>query len=408
MAKAEYLTTISIDTNNSTFHFYSMLGNERKTIEHHVKSYSDGAFGNEFFARFKEIVVDYAKNNPSDSVRKVTVVLPDNAVLTDTFRVPTMKGLGQTKKALETTLTGLYKNYNDLRIVAQTTEQNKQSSTYVIAAVKKSIISSIYAAFSESKMLVDTITYASCATINGAAMLHSKLKNATYLFLDVKDVYSRFVFVANGIAVGSYTLPFGLELLRSESLIPEDMLFDHSYAELAILNAKERARSQELTVMTSDETHESVANDGSNEAVSAEPTPDAESEQQEAFETDEEPQTGPKIFVKKTPRKLPKFMVRDIPETKEGIVAENFRVFVKWTLTLMKENTRLTALGKPAFVCVNLPLDLMGVLDVANEEAGENGITFVPFLNKEDAFEIANLELYGGFFSKQLPEAGKF
>lgn len=395
MARSDYSTTISIDTSNSTFHFYSMLGNDKKTIGHHVKSYSGEQFSGEFFDRLKKVVNDYAKNNPTDSVRKVTVVLPDSVILTDTFRVPTMKGLGQTKKALEATLSGLYRNYNDLRIASAVTEQNKQSSTYAIAAVRKDLISSIYSAFSESKMVVETLTSASSATVNSVSALNPKLKNATYVFLDVKDVYSRFIFVANGIPVGSYKLPFGLELLRSEQVIQEDMLFDHSSAELAIINAKERARSQELTVMTSE--------DGENGEAAADVTQPAED-----TEADDELQAGPKVFAKKTPRKLPKFMQRDVPETPEGVAAENFRIFVKWALTLIKENTRLTALGMPAFVSVNLPVDLIGVLDAANEESAENGISFVHFSNKEGSPELANLELYGGFFPKMISDAGKF
>lgn len=396
MARSDYSTTISIDTSNSTFHFYSMLGTDKKTIKHHVKSYSGEQFGDEFFDRLKKVVSDYAKNNPTDSVRKVTVVLPDSVILTDTFRVPTMKGLGQTKKALEATMSGLYRNYNDLRIASAVTEQNKQSSTYAIAAVRKDLISSIYSAFSESKMVVETVTSASGATVNSVSMLNPKLKNATYVFLDVKDVYSRVIFVANGIPVGSYKLPFGLELLRSEEVIQEDVLFDHSSAELAIINAKERARSQELTVMTSEdgENGEQLMTDGV--------------QLRDESDADDELQTGPKVLAKKAPRKLPKFMQRDVPETQEGVAAENFRIFVKWALTLIRENTRLTALGMPAFVSVNLPVDLIGVLDAANEESAENGISFVHFSNKEGSPELANLELYGGFFPKMISDAGKF
>lgn len=419
MAKLNYSTTIAIDSERSAFHFYTMLGKDKSTIAHHIKSYSGGHLDDAFFAKFKEAVKSFAQDTPSETIQKVTVVLPDNAVLTDTVRIPTMRGVGQTKKTLDTTLSGLYRNYNDLRVTSYVADQNKQYSTFAIAAVKKHIVSSIYAACSENKMLVDTLTYASSASACGAVLLNPKLKNATYLFLDIKDISSRFVFVVNGITVGSYTLPFGLEFLKKPKLVQEDMLFDHSYAELMVLNAKERAKSQKLTIMSlggdiSGAVSESEDETESVEVSSAdESTPEEEISAEDETVAEEEttvlhPQFNPKIFIKKSPRKLPKFMLREIPETEEGIACENFRVFVKWALTLIHSNEKLTELGMPEFVCVNLPSDLSFVLDKANEEVEESGISFSLLSGNGEGSAISeNLELYGGLFSKQICATGK-
>ncbi len=435
MAKSNYLTTIAIDSARSAFHFYSMIGDDKGTIAHHIKSYAGGRFDDEFFKKFKDAVEGFAADTPSESVRKVTVVLPDNAVLTDTVRIPTMKGFGQTKKTLDITLGGLYSNYNQLQFISHVAEQNKQYSTFVVAAVQKHVISSIYAACAENKLLVDTLTYASSATVGGAVLLNPKLKNASYLFLDIKDVYAKFIFVAHGRVVGNYTLPFGLEFLRKPRVVQEDMLFDHSFAELTVLNAREKAKSKKLTVMSLDETlsatdagseegnsfeeeivarDEVVSFDDEEETVSAEGAEGgaeevADGEGATAEEADLSRASNQKIFVKKAPRKLPKFMLRDIPNAKEEIAYENFRVFVKWALTLMQGNEKLTELGKPEFVCVNLPSDLSHVLDMANWEAEENGISFTRLSGADDDAAIsANLELYGGFFPKQIGATGKF
>lgn len=429
MQKQTYSTTIAIDAERSAIHFYSMFGNDKSTIAHHIKSYAGGRLDEHFFERFKEAVKAFAQDTPSKTVRKVTVILPDNAVLTDTVRIPTMKGLGQTKKTLDITLGGLYRNYNDLRVVSHVAEQNKQYSTFSIAAVQKNIVSSIFAACSENKLLVDTLTYASSASVCGAVLLNPKLKNASYLFLDIKDVYSRFVFVANGNTVGYYTLPFGLEFLRKPKVTQEDMLFDHSYAELTVLNASERAKSQKLTVMAlgeefadaimeSDEKIEALSEDTAtaDDVITDEETPtDAETVTEEEDEGEAEevaplsPQINQKIFTRKSPRKLPKFMQREIPETEEGIAYENFRVFVKWALNLIHGNERLVALGKPEFVCVNIPQDLVSVLDMANEEAEENGITFTRLPSDGEGVSVlSNLELYGGLFPNQIATTGKF
>ena len=422
MQKLNHSTTIAIDAERSVFHFYSMIGNDKSTITHRIKSYSGGQFDESFFVKFKEAVKEFAQETPSEAVRKVTVILPDKAVMTDTIRIPTMKGSGKTKKTLEVTLRGLYRNYNDLHIVSHVAEQNKQYSTFAIAAVQKKIISSIYAACSENKLFVDTLTYASSAAVGGAVLLYPKLKNASYLFLDIKDEYSRFAFVANGKTVGYYMLPFGLEFLRDPRLEQEDMLFDHSYAELTVLNAREKAKSKKLTVMAfgeefadaisdaeeeSDELAEVV--DSDEEIISdGEDIADEESETEDEGLENARPLLNQKIFIKKSPRRLPKFMLREIPETEEGIAYENFRVFIKWALTLINENERLTELGKPEFVCVNLPKELMSVLDMANEEAEENGIAFACLPNEEEDAILSNLELYGGLFPKQITAIGKF
>lgn len=380
MARDDFSITIYIDPHYSLIHFYSMRGNAKRSIDHQLKSCACDRLDEEFFANFKQIIGEYAKSSPSASQRKVTVILPEQAVLTDSFSVPTLKGLGQTKKALDTTLTGLYRNYNDLRIVSQIIRQNKQSTTYAVAAVKKEIISAVYAAFSESKLLVDAITFAPSATINAVSAINPKLKSESYLFLDLKDIYSRFIFVVNGVALGEYTFPFGLEYLRSGAYVPEDMLFDCSRAELAVMNAKAKVRSQQT--------------------VTAEPEPDG------AMDADALAERA-KLIRRKPPRELPEYMRRPIPETREDITLEHFRVFVKWALTLINDNPRLTALGMPQFVCVNIPLDIIDVLDRINEEAEENGITFSAFSYKELAVVLDNLELYGGFSPRQISEVGR-
>jgi hypothetical protein len=119
-------------------------------------------------------------------------------------------------------------------------------------------------------------------------------------------------------------------------------------------------------------------------------------------------QPNQKLFVKKSPRKLPKFMQREIPETKEGIAQENFRVFVKWALSLLQGNERLVAIDKPEFICVNIPKELEYLIDKVNEEEKENGITFVRLPNDDDeAGLIENIELYGGLFPKLIGPTGR-
>ena len=408
MAKSNYSTTVAIDAEHSAFHFYSMhTGN----IIHSIKNYGGTLFDTDFFNKFKLAIKNFVTENPADGVRKISAIIPDSAVLTDTVKIPNMKGWGQTKKTLDVTLNSLYRNYSELRLVSSAIAQNKQYTTYSIAAVQKRIASAVYTACSENKMLVDTLTYAANATVSGVVQLNPKLKNASYLFLDLKDTYARFVFVVNGRAVGSYSLPFGLEFLRKPEVVPEDMLFDHTLAELTVLNAREIAKSKKLTILAPDAMLEDEETDAEETAAEDENTESDGAEDAELAAMAEAVDTGkqpiPKLFKKKA-RKLPKFMQREIPESAEGILYENFRIFEKWALTLIEGNEKLTELGKPEFVCVNIPEDIAPVLGKVNEENAGSGISFTALSHgNADSTVTANLELYGGLFPKTIGATGK-
>ena len=414
MAKSNYTTTIAIDTHHSAIHFYSMAGNDKSTIVHNIKNYTGVKLDDEFFAQFKDAVKQFVANSPSDYIRKITVILPDSAVLMDTVKIPTVKGSSQAQKMLDVTLGGIYRNLDDLHISVQVAEQNKQYTTIGVWAVQNKIVSAIYSACSENKLLVDTLTFASASAVGGAVQMNPKLKNSSYLLLDVKNGYSRFSFVVGGKVMGYYSLPFGIELLRHDEVVPEDVLFDHSYAELVLLNAREKAKSQDVTVMAFGENSAkpvSPAYPNGYELSNSAPgfgefiyrnngsvPGDATSDEQ----------AQPRLFTKKSTRNLPRYMLRDIPTTQEGVAFENFRVFVKWALNLIQSNKRITDLDKPQFICVNLPAELSYVIDMINEEASENGITFTRLPSADDALAVSsNLELYGGLFPVQINSANK-
>lgn len=432
MAKLSYSTTISIDTNRSAIHFFSMLGNDVSTIEHRVKSYSGMLLDDAFFTRFKDVTTEFVAETPSETVRKISLILPDNAVALDTINIPTMQYRALTKNALNLTLGEIYRNIGDLKVLSHISAQNKQYTTFSTAATQKRLLTSLYSICSENKLLVDTTTYAASSTVAALSTLNPKLRNATYLFLDIKSTYSRFVFVVNGRAVGFYSLPFGLEFLVRSKYVQEDMLFDHTMAELTVLNAREKAKAKRLTVLAEEpeknaqsETAEDllpedqlISEDISvDEDIDEELDAEAEIEETETEDTIAEPFTmtsgqriiAPKVMAKKTPRRLPKFMQRPIPETNEGIICENFRVFIKWALSLLETNEKITQLGMPEFVCVNVPDTVSYVLDYANEEREESGIEFRGIGDGNyDRKVLHNLELFGGFFPKAIHSANKF
>ena len=419
-------TTFAIDTRRSTMHCFSMIGTDPATIDHKVKSYTGLITDEAFIGKFKDAVAEFVAETPSERVRMVSLVLPDNAVAMDAVNVPTMRNRNLTQNALGLTLGELYSNLGELKVRSQVAAQNKQFTTFTTAAVQKKLLSELYAVCAEHKLLVDTTTFASGSAAAAITALNPKMKTASYMLVDIKDVYTRFVFVAGGKATGYYILPFGLEFLARGKYVQEDMLFDHTLGELTVLNAREKAKAKKLTVLA-EQSEEQEEETPAEPAAPAQPQePDEDDEEIEDIE-EPEPAPGvmemigetfsmnagqrivtPKIMAKKAPRRLPKFMQRPIPETPEGITEENFRVFVKWALTLLASNDKLTNLGRPECVYVNIPQSLSFVLDKANEELEENGIEFKLLDNGEyDANVLVNLELYGGFFPRAINSANR-
>jgi len=403
--KAVLSTTIAIDSERSVFHFYSMEGNDHRTITHYVKRYTGRLFDDNFFKKFKSAVKEYSASLPSETVRKVTVVIPDRVVLTDIIRIPTMQGFGQTRKTLSVTLESIYRNFQDLRGGSHVLDQNKQSSIFAVTAVQKHFVSPIYSICSENKMLVDTLAYEAGTAVTGAQMINPRLKNTSYLFLDLKENYTRCVFVSKGKPSGFYKLPFGAGLLRRSEVVAEETLFDRSYADLAVMRAKEQAKSES--------------------------EPEENEERTDLFNGHRDSASiimgSPYEIVEKPPREIPEALRREIPVTAAGVRYENFRIFAKWAMSLIQNNERIVDVACPEFVCVNLPEDLADVIDKFNDEnrdelakeeqsraegddTKKKKPTVLPFVrvasDGANVNIVANLELYGGLFSKMISPTG--
>ena len=415
MANRNIATTIAIDAKQCAVHCSSIIGNEINTMEHRIKSFSNPFFDEAFFMQFKEILKQFSAETPSETVRKISLIVPDNVVAMDIFNVPTMRSKSLTNNALNVKLSEIYSNRENLKIQTNFFLQNKQYSTIGTSAIQRRLLTSLYSVCSENKLLVETMTFAAGALTGGAVAVNPKLKNGTYLLLDLKDTYARIVFVWSGRTIGFYTLPVGLEFLSRGKYIQEDLLFNHSVAELTVLNARERAKEKKLSILAeesapaSEESAEGLADEEANEELNEE----MEEVPSDAFmpSDTQQPQklSMPKSMAKKAPRKLPKFMQRPVPETEEEILFENFRFFVKWTLSLLAYNDRITHLGSPEAVYVNLPDAYAGVLDAVNREREENGIDFRRLSGEIRNPEVySNLELFGGLFPRGIHSFNRF
>jgi hypothetical protein len=265
-------------------------------------------------------------------------------------------------------------------------QQTKQTATYGLVGIRRDVMENISNAFTQNGVAVSGITFAPNAMVNGAMALNSKLRGETFLLVDIKAEYTRYAIVVRGCTMGYYDLPFGYSMMYKSRLASEDMLFDHRAGELLVLNAKERARAKQLT-------------------MEGNYAPEAENGE-EGTPTYEIAADG---TLSKNGRKLPKFMQRAVPKTKEEFMYDNFRIFVKWALDLITNNRETVSLAKLDTVYINMPSEYRFLFDVVNKKHEGRGLNFAPLMPEDsDSPLSANLELYGGFFLNKYNEANTF
>lgn len=140
-----------------------------------------------------------------------------------------------------------------------------------------------------------------------------------------------------------------------------------------------------------------------NETLQAKPE---EKQELKEVKTEEKPKV--KTYVRRTKR-LPMFMMRPTPQTPEGFIAENFRLFVKRALLIKMQNEQTGTYPPPSYVLVNMPQKYAFVIDEINKET-DNGLDFV-FFNpeKENNLHLTNnLELYGALFIANYNKSHNF
>ena len=398
-------SVIGIDTDSGEVHFYLSDRKNENSIGYFVANCKSQSLNAEFFRKLSGAMNSFRESHPEASLQKVALVLSDNNVMTDTVNLPIINRKAM-DASLDASLNNLYGS-GELKYNRQLAMQNKQFATYVVTGIRKDLLVKLQDAFADNQVGVSTVTYAAATTANSAMVLNPKLKNASFVLLDVKETMTRIVFVVKGKTLGFYSLPFGENVLHQGEVVPEDMMFDHPSAELLVLNAKEKAKAKALTAAEDfmalplvDEDADSSASD--------------EMQQSDEQDDDEDDEVKAEEIVisgklrKKTPRKLPKYMQRSIPEDAEGIVYENFRVFVKWTLELISSNAAITSLGTPEAVYVNMNDSYSFLYDKVNADKEEHGISFLPLSSEKNPIIKGNLELYGGFFAKQYNGINNF
>ncbi len=402
--------SLAIVIKPSKLKFYYMSAGDKNTLTTAEYDYKAILFSAGFYGELTTMVTDYLAKNPTVATdTAITLVLPDSGMATDTLLIPTMNKR-KLSESLKVAIEGSYRKHGELEINSFMAMQNKRQTLFALVIMRKDLLKWVSAACNDAKLKPQIVTHASACIVNAIAQLNPKLRTSSYMFIDIKENSTTVIFVIHGRAAGYYPLPFGYSILQKKHVVSEDMLFEHSVAELVVLNAKEKAKAKQLTMMQ-DDTLQGQAEELSQEADGAVAVDEDEGpdEFEEIAEKAAMNDTAIKTLPKKVPRKLPKFMLRPEPTTDEAMAYENFRIFIKWALNLIQSNDKIKMQGSLETVYVNMPENFSFVIDKANEEKEENGITFTYFdIHAEKSNISRNLEAFGALFPSTINKVSVF
>lgn len=436
-------TVIGIDFQQKNLIFYSMTGDNRQTINVKRVLFTSTEPDEKFFNFFGEQLAAYGRENPSLQAAVVSLLVSDNAVVTDTVNIPAINRKAM-DNGFELAMKTLYSNYDDLKVNKLLAATNKQYGTFFVTMINKKLLTELNKTCAANRFFATSVTFPANTTVNAVGKLRPKYRRSSYLMLDIKENYTRVILANKGHAVGGSTLPFGYGILSDKKVVAEDMLFDHSFADLTVINANERAKAKSLTMMADDnsqtelEPGDVVNLDGSitkedgtliqpdgtvirpdgtvvppaqrpteDDGLVDKPAADGDDEDEDELSSTE--QGGFKAY-RRVARKLPKFMQRPVPTDAKGFVYENFRIFIKWALSYLRGNEQLTTLSAPEFVLVNMPAEYDFLFERVNADKEEQKIEFVSFDPAiEDNDDVTrNLELFGAFYSRNVNTTNNF
>lgn len=426
-------------------------------------SYSSPFLSEEFLTEFKQIFDEYFKTLPTSHSLACYVVLPDNAVVMEDISLPAMKQ-SKIKAAINAQLQNDYKNIKELQYNHFLVGHNRQYIVYYVTLLKKSYLTNVYRCMAISKLYPKASSYSANCTLN--AVLHFKpaYRRRSFVFLDIKADYTKVVLCVKGRTAGFAHFMLGYTHLKDDKVLQENMQYDHDVADLAIINAKERAKMKALTVDAEPEDLADVADsvaeqliegvnkneqflkDGENaesgtvpesvaadvavsqvlaeaqapkvnplesavQEIVAEPDfdPDAEADELDEEQAEEERRERlmremqearrKKVFARKMPKRLPKFMLRPVPETPEGIMYENFRMIVKWALLYADQMKRQEYLPNAECVLVNISEKYRFLIDMANAEEEKSEIPFEALESLGGENIDGSLDLFGALYT---------
>lgn len=364
------IIVISMDIYEKIVYVMNIIGQDLTTANVTKLPYKAKTINEEFFEKLQTILELYMKDKPTTDLVSVYVVLPDECVCLDLIQLPTISKI-KMHESLNVSVDTLFKNKRDLILKTNMIVTNKQYTTYQAIAIQKSLMSSFYSVLSNCGMYAKYTSYISNCLIDAVLHLQSKYRSSSFMFVDIRKEDTIFAVANKGRTIAHYNLEFGYKILDNNKIAYENLLVNHDLAELTILNAKEKAKSKQLTSIEDYATEEGEV------------------------ETD--------AYGRKLPKKTPRS--GSAPVTSEEVAYENFRIFTKWILLISETYRRKGKDFEFEFVLINLPERLNYIIDNYNEVIKSNiesnkQLEFRAFnqsLNVPDDLK-ENLDLYGALY----------
>lgn len=367
----------------------------------------------------------------------ISIVLPNTLVGFDFVGIPTMSRQKMID-AVKVEFKALYKNNESLMMIPTPLVSSKKNALYILLIANRALVNGMSQIFTSKKAQVKVRTFESNAAVDAILQLRPKTRRSSFMYVDIREDNTILAVVNKERTVGYQNLPYGYNILSRSEVNNEYMLIDHDVAELAVINAQEIARKKKLTVDQAEaeeleeqarEAEEEARRKAEEEAAAAviaeatgiDPNADTRTEEEKAQEeaqqaidaefaefNDEQPQEAApevkkpavKVYAKKAPKTLPMFMQRPIPETEEGFISENFRIFEKRILLLKKHCDYDNIMPNLEFVMINMPQEYSFIINQLNEDE-DNGIEFRYFDPQADEPPVVseNLDLVGALFA---------
>lgn len=435
---------IGFDTAHKSVRFWRTLKLSFREADAQEFPFREQFLSDEFFAEFREICSSYVASLPSNRQIACYLVMPDCMVTMDNVSLPQMPAKKR-EAAMTAYLQNLYKNYKEFQFNRYVLSSNRQYTTYLMTVLKKARLTELYRAMAENKLYSKITTFGANCIVNSILHFRPAFRRKNFLFFDLHDDFTNLALCIKGKTAGFARIMLGSKHLAAPNVLQENMQYDHDVADLAILNAKEKARMKQLTISEEEdkENLNTVADDvmlqlaeGKNrnelpeeaqnaqtgfqaaveelaetaeeralaEQFDAEDAAEAEQQRQAELLQQMAEARKKKVFARKMPKRLPKFMLRPEPEDREGVVYENFRMFIKWAALynkFLKGQEYMPALD---CVLVNLPEEYRFVIDRANSEEEKSELPFELFTAGEEGAD-GSLDmigaLYAGMFNKR-------
>ena len=412
------MTIIGIDNNERKFKVQRsvvMLGQQPKVdvIDIAPELIERGDYPQLFDKYLEEYIAKFGPlpNEP------IVLVLPDVLFTMDTIVLPTLNKRTMAD-AFRTEFQNLYKNHDELLSHSAVINTNKKTTEYLLTLIRKDKVQGFREALAGRNLKLDKVVCAAVARCEALTDQHGRLHRDTYLFLDVCSSSSSITLYDKGRLFGFASLPFGINALPEDRVVNEYDLYEHDIADLAVINAREKAKAAKLTMAAEEEVNADVlmantdASAMSKQDIMAMAQEMAEEEAaaaaalapQEDEDDDAEEEAAPveavtvavpqgKRYVKK-PRRLPSYMLRPVPETANGMVCENFRAFQSRLLNYARTCKLSDTLPTPAYIVVNLPKEYEFLIQTLNAQE-DNGLSFRLLCDDGHSNILENLEMHG-------------